>query len=55
MNDNIDTNTTELADTEGHRFTGIVTPYGEPDDTEGHGGRFPAPDDTEAHAAGTKQ
>ena len=26
----------ETDDTEAHRFTGIVTPDGEPDDTEGH-------------------
>ena len=41
----------EAADTEGHRFHGIIEPAVTEDDAEGHGSKFPAPaeDDAEGH------
>jgi hypothetical protein len=58
MNDQTETDINEANDPEAHRSHGIVQPAGEPEDTKGHGGRFPAPsepDDTEGHSASSKR
>ena len=37
MSDQPETDITEVEDTEGHKYHGVVQPAGESDDTEGHG------------------